>query len=327
MNYLKTFLPYLFGNKKGKSLETSLPDPIPWASLGFEEILMFHTLKNTLNQYIRSIDLKTLSPKNIYHLLNFQEYFNHDLYQEISSFFSKELSLYKKATKSNPLKAHELQELFDFNNQCLTVFALLKSDRTKPGVLVLRAPDGKFVTDSCQNVWSIPILALSGRGLPFNHSNGSTPTGIFSIDSVMPEANKNFEFGQHRRLIVNFIPESQDESDLKILLPVSHTDKSWWAPCVLGREIGRSLLRIHGTGRKNLNPLSSYFPLVPTSGCLATNEATFFGYKKARDQRLLLDHLMLAQNIDPTHENESKIHGLLYVVELDDNLAALRFFI
>lgn len=47
MNYLKTFLPYLFGNKKGKSLDILLPDPIPWTKLNFEETLMFHTLKNS----------------------------------------------------------------------------------------------------------------------------------------------------------------------------------------------------------------------------------------------------------------------------------------
>jgi hypothetical protein len=325
MNYLKTFLHYLFGNKKGKSLDTPLPDPIPWSSLSFEEVLMFHTLQNTINQYVHSIDLNTLSKKDIFHLFNFLDYLNHDLKKELVSFFTEDLILYYQATISHPLKARELQELMDFKNQKLTVFALLKADRTKPGVMVVRAPEGHFMTKESNDVWSIPILGLSKRGLPFNHSNGCTPTGVFSLDSVMPLADKNFEFGEFKRLIVNFISKSSDEIEIKKLLPKSHHSLNWWKPSVVGRELGRTLLRIHGTGRVNLNPLTSYYPFVPTSGCLATNEAGFFGLNKARDQRLLLDILMSALNTSKTSENESKIHGLLYVVELDDNLSALRF--
>jgi len=141
----------------------------------------------------------------------------------------------------------------------------------------------------------------------------------------MPEANKAFEFGQFRRLIVNFIPRSSDESSIRKYLPENHQDKSWWKASVVGRELGRDLLRIHGTGRVNLNPFTSYFPFVPTSGCLATNEANLLGFKKFKDQRLLLDTLMSALNLPLIHENESKIHGLLYVIELDDNLGALHF--
>lgn len=327
MNYLKTFLPYLFGNKKGKSLDTPIPDPIPWSTLCFEEALMFHTLQNTINHYVHSIDLSLLSRKDIFHLLNFLDFLNHDLQNKISILFSNELALYHQSIKSSPLSAKELQELLDFKNQKLTVFALLKPDRTKPGTLLVRASDGYFMTDELHHVWSIPILGLSRRGLPFNHSNGCTPSGVFTLDSVMPKADKNFEFGEFKRLIVNFIKESPDEAEIKNLLPQDHHQLNWWKPSVLGRELGRCLLRIHGTGRANLNPLTSYYPFVPTSGCLTTNESAFFRLKKARDQRLLLDTLMNALDIPPIEENESKIHGLLYVVELDDSLSALRFLV
>jgi hypothetical protein len=325
MNYLKTFLPYLFGNKKGKSLDTPLPNPIPWSDLSFEEILMFHTLQNSINQYVHTIDLKSLSKKDLFHLFNFLDYLNQDLRKQLVPLFTEELILYYQSTTAAPLIARELQALLDFKNQKLTVFALLKADRTKPGVLLVRAPDGHFMTNKSHHVWSIPILGLSRRGLPFNHSNGCTPTGVYTLDAVMPLADKNFEFGEFKRLIVNFIKASPDEIEARKLLPKDHHQLNWWKPSVVGRELGRSLLRIHGTGRKNLNPLTSFYPFVPTSGCLATNESAFFGLKKARDQRLLLDTLMSALNMPPSDDNESKIHGLLYVVELDDNLSALRF--
>lgn len=324
MNYLKTFLPYLFGNKKGKSLEIPLPKPIPWQSLSFEEVLMFHALSNTLNQYLYSINLLTLKRKDIFHLFNFTELLNHDLVQLIYGSFTSEWLLFREAVNSNPLRRSELQELINFSNNRLSIFAILNKNRKIPGVLLIRKADGSFVAHN-ESIWHIPILGLSGRGLSFNHSNGCTPTGVYTIDSVMPEANNNFDFGEFRRLIVNFIPESRSEAELQKLLPKSHHNKSWWKPSIVARELGRSLLRIHGTGRKNLNPFNAFFPLVPTSGCLATNEAKLFGFSGARDQRLLLDQLMSALELPCTYENESKIHGLLYVVELDDNLSALRF--
>lgn len=325
MNYLKTFLPYLFGNKKGKSLEISVPSPIPWNSLNFEETLMFHALGNSLNRYVQSLDLSTLPDKDIFQLLNFLSYLNHDLQDLIQSTFKAEYVLFLEALKAKALDAHELQELLDFKTEELTVFALLKKDRGTPGVLVVRAASGRFVMNDQGGIWSIPVLGLSSRGLPFHHSNGCSPAGVFSLDSVMPEANNPYEFGQFKRLIVNFIPKSPGETEIKKYLPAEHHSGAWWKASIVGRELGRSLLRIHGTGRVNRNPFTSYYPFVPTSGCLATNEGRFFGLPKAQDQRLLLDVLMLASNLPPTVENESKIHGLLYVVELGDNLSALRF--
>jgi hypothetical protein len=324
-NYLKTFLPFLFGNKKGKPLDKPLPRPIPWTEISFEETLMFHTLQNTINQFCKDLNFSELNRKDMFHLFNFFHFFDSDLKKNIEDFFPAELAFYNQSINASALSAQELQELLDFKNNKLSMFAILKKDRTKPGVLLIRSEDGRFVKNNDDSIWSIPILGLSSRGLPFNHSNGCTPTGLFSIDSVMPMADKNIDFGMFRRLIVNFIKASTDEFEIKQLIPKKHHNLNWWKPSVVGRELGRSLLRIHGTGRRNYNPLAPYYPFIPTSGCLATNESRFF-FKKVQDQRLLLDALMTAQGISASFENESKIHSLLYVVELDDNLAALHFF-
>jgi hypothetical protein len=325
MNYLKTFLPYLFGNKKGKSLEISIPKPIPWETLNFEETLIFHSFGNSLNHYVQSLDLLTLPKKDVYQLFNFLDFLSPSLSGSIKSAYSEEYTSYLVALGARALSINELQELLNFQNDKLTVFAILNKERKVPGLFLVRRADGHFETTICGDIWSIPVLGLSGRGLPFHHTNGCTPTGLFTLDSVMPEANNRHEFGKERRLIVNFIPKSLHESEITNRLPKSHREKSWWRPSVIGRELGRSLLRIHGTGRSNLNPFTLHFPLVPTSGCLATNEANLFSFKKFNDQRLLLDRLMEASNLPKCPENESKIHGLLYVVEFDDNLSALHF--
>jgi len=189
---------------------------------------------------------------------------------------------------------------------------------------MIRQSSGAFLQNERGDVWSIPILAHTSRGLSFNHSNGHTPCGVYTIDGVMPEANNPLEFGGHRRLIVNFLKEDAKDS-YRALLPRLHWSLDWWKQSELAGLLGRSLLRIHGTGHINLNIFSNYFPFVPTSGCLATIETkTFFGHKMT-DQRELLDALMVAQGLDKSFENEMKIHGLLYVVEFDGNLSALEF--
>jgi hypothetical protein len=325
MNYLKTFLPYLFGNKKGKSLEFSLPDRSTWSSLSFEEQLTFHTLSHQLNTFVSTLDLKSLSKKEIYHLFNFLPFLKKELGQEIEASFVHELLLYQEAVRARPLEKKAMQELLNLKTGKLTVFAFLNKDRTRPGVLLVRNPEGEFAAKENGDVWSISILGLSSRGLGFNHSNGCTPLGVYTLDSVMPEANKQHEFGKYRRLIVNFLPASEGELNILQYLPESHQHLHWWKQAVVGRELGRDLLRIHGTGISNNDFFTSYYPFVPTSGCLATREASILGLKEFHDQRLLLDTLMKSAGLELTYENESKIHGLLYVVEFDDNLTSLTF--
>ncbi len=323
MNYLKTFLPYLFGNKVGKSFE--LPRSIDWGSLNFEETLMFHTLQGTLEDFTTTLTISELTPKQVFHLFSFRNHLARNFFADLKKHFHAEFDLFTEALKGEVLKPHEVQELLDYKTHQLSLFALFTKDRSKPGRLFIRKPDGTFVHKDNGDLWSVRVLGTSGRGLPFNHSNGTTPCGVFSVDSVMPEANKTYEFGVFRRLIVNFLPASPKEENLKQFLPKTHHSHIWWKPCLVGRDLGRSLLRIHGTGRINKNPFSPHFPMIPSSGCLTTTERSFMGIVKINDQRLLLDALMSALKLPQTFENESKIHGLLYVIEFDGTYQALEF--
>ena len=295
MNYLKTYLPYLFGNKKGQKYK--LPQEIPWESLSFEESLMFHALVGTLTSYVKDLNYESLSDNQKYHLLNFTNQYS-DL------FFSE-------AVNARSLNVQEAQELLDFNSNQLMLFAILPTNRRSLGTLLIKKSSGEFLKDDCGNIWSLRILACSGRGLPFHHSNGQTPMGVYSIDGVMPTADKNYEFGKFRRLIVNF-------TNVDKLIPPSHFDKSWWKQGKVAEVMGRSLLRIHGTGRVNNNPFLSFYPFVPTSGCIATNE-------KSNDQQNLLDALMKSQGLESIYENEAKINAKLLVFEFNDSFQKLIF--
>ena len=286
---------------------------------------MFHTLGHSLSEFLTTLKVSSLTTKEVFHLFGFHEYLPAEFLIELKQHFPDEWQIFIEATGREHIGSEELQELLNDENGILSVFALLHTDRKRPGKLLIRKADGLFLTNEKGHLWSIPVLGLSGRELAFNHSNGDTPTGIMKIDSVMPEANNQYEFGKHRRLILNFIPKSAGEGELKKHMPFSHYDLDWWKPVIVARDMGRSLLRIHGTGRTNLDPLKPYFPMVPTSGCLATNESRLMGLFPNDDQRSLLDALMIASDLHPTFENESKIHGLLYVVEFDGRFQALEF--
>ncbi len=323
MNYLKTFLPHIFGNKKGKSFV--LPQNLDWGTLKFEEKLMFHTLRNELETFTDTLVVSELNPDQIYHLMSFKEHLSPDFLNVLTGHYPVEWKIFQRAKKAAILSRLDVQEILNHKVYKLSLIALFKPDRSLPGRLFIRRSDGSFVHKKNGDLWSVKVLGTSGRGLPFNHSNGTTPAGVFSVDSVMPEANKKYEFGAHRRLIVNFLVKSPNEENIKQFLPRTQHNSSWWLPSVVGRELGRSLLRIHGTDRVNKNPFSPYFPMIPSSGCLTTTERNFMGLVQINDQRILLDTLMEALGLSPDYENESKIHGLLYVIEFDDTYQALEF--
>jgi hypothetical protein len=323
MNYLKTFLPHIFGNKKGESYV--LPVDLQWDKLNFEEKLMFHTLQNDLEVFTDTLVISELTTHQIYHLLSFKDHLESAFLNDLIGHYPVEWSLFKKAKDGVELKPSEVQEILNHKTFNLSIFTLFQKDRTKPGKLFIRRADGSFVHKTNGDLWSIKVLGISGRGLPFNHSNGTTPCGVYSIDSVMPEANNNYEFGKFRRLIVNFLATSTNEENIKQFLPLNHHRNNWWLPSVVARELGRSLLRIHGTGRVNKNPFSSYYPMIPSSGCLTVMENRAMGFRDVNEQRELLDTLMAALNLPATYENESKIHGLLYVIEFDGRYQTLEF--
>ncbi|MCM2348779.1 MAG: hypothetical protein NDI69_02080 [Bacteriovoracaceae bacterium] len=197
------------------------------------------------------------------------------------------------------------------------IFMFCRDNRLYPCLMTMRDIHGEIVRNADGSIWTHRALASSARGLPSYTRNGNTPAGIFTIDSVMPSADQQLSFGKFRRMILNFVPKSQDEKLLKSLLPESSHREDWWKPTIVARDAGRNLFRIHGTGKLNKDPMTPYYPFMRTSGCIAQRENSY-PEMKYQDQRELLDDIMTAMDLVPNYQNEVKVKGILYLMEIDD---------
>lgn len=191
-----------------------------------------------------------------------------------------------------------------------------RSDREQKCLMLLKDRDGQPVYDSKGELWHQPALGLSRKSRDYDEVGGNTPAGVLTINGVMPSANKQKSFGKFRRLKLDFVRASKGERHYNLLLPPSSHALTWWHESVVARNIGRSLLRIHGTGRKSRWSWKPYHPFVRTIGCVAQRENTYDGIEY-KDQRKLLDALMQAQGLAVEYRSERKIKGLLYLVEID----------
>lgn len=202
------------------------------------------------------------------------------------------------------------------------IFMFCRQNRLYPCLMVMKDMKGIPVRKEDGSLWSNPALASAVTGLPSYERNGNTPAGIFTIDSVMPYADQQLSYGKFRRMMLNFVPKSKDEVLLKSLLPKSSWGSDWWKVSTVARDIGRNLFRIHGSGRINNDPNTPYFPFNRTHGCIANRENTYNGVTY-KDQRDLLDIVMKSLNLNPKFENEPKIKGILYLVEIEDKSEAV----
>ncbi len=207
-------------------------------------------------------------------------------------------------------------------NKGIKLYMFCSTNRLYACLMLGKDAEDRPILNADGSLWTHQSLASSARNIPSFQRNGNTPAGVHHIDGVMPFADQNLSFGKFRRLILNFVPASQNESLTRSLLPEASRSSQWWMPSVVARDVGRSLLRIHGTGRINTWPDSSWYPFIRTSGCIAQRENTYNGVEFT-DQRILLDTLMLAQGLEPKFENETRIKGLLYFIEINDQAKAV----
>lgn len=203
------------------------------------------------------------------------------------------------------------------------IFMFCQYNRLYPCLMVMKDINGIPVRNSNGTLWVNKALASAVTGLPSYERNGNTPAGIFTIDSVMPDADQQISYGQFRRMMLNFIPKSSDEAHIKSLLPKSSWDSDWWKPTTVARDIGRNLFRIHGTGRKDNIAGTPYFPFSRTHGCISQRENKYDRIEYT-DQRKLLDKIMVSLELEPKYINEPKIKGLIYIIDLNDRNAPLN---
>lgn len=205
----------------------------------------------------------------------------------------------------------------DYTNS-LKLFLFCRHNRENPCLLVMKDISNEPVRNQNGSLWNIPALAKSSRNFPYSIVNGQTPQGVHTLDSVMPLADQTVDFGKWRRVILNWVDDSEFEENMSYFLPKQSLQMNWWKQASVARDIGRKWLRIHGTGRVNKDPKTQYYPHVPTSGCISTREGSYGEDSVYQDQRLLLDKMMESMALNPIYSNEVAIKGILYVIDLDN---------
>ncbi len=203
------------------------------------------------------------------------------------------------------------------------IFIFCRTNRKYPCRLFLKNNRGELVKSETGQLWSLPMLAKSIKNRPYYKVNGQTPVGVYTVDSVMPKTNKKASYGDYRRLILNFITPSEGEAHIKWFMPKSHHSEDWWQEAVIARDMGRQYLRIHGTGWRNLNPWSKHYPFVPTRGCVTTREGFYFS-EKYKDQKILLNKLLVASQLNPDFESQTKLRAIMYLINIDDRSKPVR---
>lgn len=211
-----------------------------------------------------------------------------------------------RLSNSDVLNSDDVVSLMSKKQSQTTVYVMCRENREFGCAIAIKDKNGKLVED-----FSLPLLAFTRLGLPFHFENGSTPAGVYFIDSVMPVADKQSEFGKNRRLILNFA----GTEEVKRILPSSQLERKWWQQAQLAKELGRGYLRIHGTGVMNTDPHSLHPMLVPSVGCLKLREGQYDGVIY-NDQRLLLNALMKAQGLAVKTENELMIKSTLILFHI-----------
>ena len=249
---------------------------------------------------------------------------------DIVSAKKREISLIKNNGK---LTTKDVKSIINFDssissyrngeyNRTVRVFLLCREDRHYPCLFILKDIYGDLVRRSDGLIWSLPALAKSKRGISYNKTNGDTPAGVHQMDSVMLEANRKLSFGKFRRIILNWINGNFFEEGTLSFLPKDQSSKLWWREAIIARDVGRKYLRIHGTGRINKDSKSTFYPHVPTSGCISTLEGLYDGVNY-EGQREILEEILKASQLLPVYSNEVNISGILYVLELGSKESAV----
>jgi hypothetical protein len=282
---------------------------------------------SVLSSVIKTIETRALNQSEASIIVAYKNYLPKVVFEK-AKVNNQNIKDIEKALSTNSIVGEELaRDLFDFTPDLeeqhnLRVFVFCRENRDYPCRLVIKSKLNEIVKKENGEIWSMPVLAKSSRGLPSNITNGNTPMGIHLIKSVMPQANRQRFFGKFRRVILNFIPNSSEqELETKSFLPASQHGLTWWKRASIARDVGRKYLRIHGTSLISKRS-KLYYPHMASSGCLTTLEGEYDGVKYI-DQREVLDAMMNALGLATTYKNEVKLKGLFHLLQLDNKKGAV----
>lgn len=218
-----------------------------------------------------------------------------------------------------------LSELFKhiFHPGKTIIYTFFRRDRNFRGLTIVRKPDGSFVKNADESIFSVPQLGLSVSNLPGFLRNGNTPVGIYSIVGwyITPTKSIGPTPIVLTRLPFEVSPEVYYHNNNKYgkynldeylnLLPESWQTYDRMAEAYYAGKLGRKLIIMHGSA-DDLEYFDQeiYYPLTPSKGCLTTQEI----WNNQDGTLIESDQVKLMKAFFST----GKLDGFLFVIELDD---------
>jgi hypothetical protein len=176
-----------------------------------------------------------------------------------------------------------------------TIYVLCRPDRKVLCRVLIKDSKGQFLQSGNQP-WSVSLLARSLHNLRWNMQAGNTPQGVFRVEGTLAPTPDTFRaFGQFPRFklfmpfeseVKSFLPNRPGPffgslDDYRQLLPATWRSYPPMAQSYWAGKIGRSLVRIHGTGedpelfygdKTSLASTAQSYPWNPSIGCLSALE-------------------------------------------------------
>ena len=203
------------------------------------------------------------------------------------------------------------------------LFSLQREERSYPGITIIKNSKGNFLRDADSTIFYIRHLTRAASNLPGYLTNGNTPQGIYSLQSM--DVSRNVFIGPtpnlQTRLPFEALPDgffhsvrSDTSWELALyrnLLPASWQNYLPVYEAYYAGMAGRSQIIAHGT---TIDPEfyrdQPYYPFTPSLGCLTAMElwSAENGNLVYSDQLKLVNALLTAD----------ALNGYLIVLELDD---------
>ncbi len=227
----------------------------------------------------------------------------------------------------------DLLEFFQHQQNLHTkiIYSIQRKNRDYPGLAFIQNADGSFVKDAKGKLKTFVQLARSASNLPYFITNGSTPQGIFRIDST--DVSRNQFIGPTPNIQLRMPNEIPGDSffifpnqpiindsiyllEYNKLLPVKWRTASMQQSYFAGK-VGRSEIIAHGT---TIDPTffkgKPFYPCTPTLGCLCAKEIwdPKTGKLIQSDQVDLVNAFLSTPGAD----------GYLFVINIDDQQKSVQ---
>jgi hypothetical protein len=211
----------------------------------------------------------------------------------------------------------------DFLKEQTVIYSFQRKNREYAGLVIIRKPDGSFVTDASGNAFHTAQLARAITNYPFYITNGNTPQGIFRFTGfgvsrllyIGPTPNLQMQMPYEAKPSVFFADSSLSFAPWQkemyaSLLPNSWKNYEGIYESFYAGAMGRYDIIMHGT---TIDPAfyktESYYPQTPSLGCLCSYEEwNDAGNRISSNQQKIKDAL----------DSIGSTNGYVVVIDLDN---------